>query len=366
MRKVSKIFGDGKPPTSVLSLISVYQSIGKMAEGRIRYSNEIANFANTVENLFKVWAPSYETKITEYTDIYKQISQLQKDLAADEIRVSEDIRDCHERYLAVDNFAKEYHAISAKYDDDSNNLINALGSELYEKRTGNYEAKKEQLTAAIKAAKAKKKATLEKKKKALTDFINAREAYNKFKVRRLQHAFLLYSKALQETADKENELYGKAIEVLNKIKDSHGIPQQITEQLENQAPTQQTEMTETAQTIVQTIEKAANETENQQKQEEDTEMQQITKNENVDKEIQEENEEKTEQNDKEANSEHQSDKEEKSENESDKEENIEHQSDKEEKSEKEEHSENESDKEENSDKEETQEQREDFDLPPEE
>ena len=139
MRKVKKIFGDNKPSPSVQAILTIYEALAKMAEGRIRYAKEIGNFSIAMDSLFAIWAPSYANGIKEFTSVYNSISELNTTLAANELRVAEDVRDCYERYLAVDSFAKEYNSISEKYENDSNNLINALGSELYEKRVGNYE-----------------------------------------------------------------------------------------------------------------------------------------------------------------------------------------------------------------------------------
>ena len=275
-----KIFGDNKPKPGVIAITTVYSSIAKMAEGRIRYSKEINNFADNLEKLVNVWAPSYVTLIMQYADVYRSISQVNYEFAQHEIRVSEDIRDCHERYLCVDRFAKEYNNISEKYESDSQSLINALGSELYEKRVGNYENKKQQLTASIKAAKAQKKATLEKKKNALIEFIKARETYNTFKIRRLRHAFTLYSTSLQEKSEKENELYGKAIEILNQLRNLKDAPQALIDQIAQQSPQPQTEINEAAQAIVDKLENISSSTETQQEENQEQQQQDNKDNDN--------------------------------------------------------------------------------------
>ena len=254
MRKVKRIFGDNKPSPGVIAITTVYGSIAKMAESRIKYSQELNIFADNVEKLVSLWSPSKEALIKEYSDIYRSISQVNSQFAQQELLVSEDIRDCHERFLCVDRFANEYNTISDKYESDSQSLINALGSELYEKRVGNYESKKQQLTAAIQAAKAQKKITLEKKKKALAEFIKARETYNTFKIRRLRHAFTLYSTSLQEKSQKENELYGRAIQVLNEMRNSKDIPANLIDDIEKSSPQSQTEINQSAQLIVDKLE----------------------------------------------------------------------------------------------------------------
>ena len=261
MRKAKKIFGDKKPNPGLIAIEVVYNSIGEMAKGHLRYSQDLVKYVLSVSNLINAWAPSYTEKLAPFVEVYKTISKLYFALGNDEIRVSEDIRDCHERYFAVDRFAKEYNQISDKYQSASDDVIHAMGDELYEKRVNpdKYELKKAQLQEKIAKTKAQKKQILEQKKEALRKFIHARETYNTFKVRRLMHAFLLYSKALQETAEKEQELYGRAAEILKSMKEGGEVPEKVVEGIEQTMPSAEDnkELNETANAVAQQIGEAA-------------------------------------------------------------------------------------------------------------
>lgn len=217
---------------AVESIQKVFIQMSSMANNRNKYADEVDTYAKTIYKLVRAWATEFAPDFKKYSVTYRTIAKLNRELAKQEIRVANDIRDCYERFLAVDKFATIYNDVSDKYQSACDKVIDEMGKDLYEQRQPKYEQKKESLQANIAKAKANKKALLEDKKRALQDFINAREQYNIFKVRRLHHAFTFYSRILKEYADKEEKLYMQAVDILKGLQ-RNNAPQELQDALDD-------------------------------------------------------------------------------------------------------------------------------------
>lgn len=217
---------------AVESIQKIFVQMQAMSNNRIKYADEIDNYAKAIYKLVRTWASEYAQDFKKYAQIYKQISKLNRQLATYESRTGNDIRDCYERFLAVEKFAAVYNDITDKYHDASEKVIDEMGREMYEQKQPKYEQKKEALAAAVAKAKANKKALLEERKRALQEFINAREQYNIFKVRRLHHAFTTYSKVLAQYSEKEEQLFIQAQETLKTLK-RNNAPQALNDALDD-------------------------------------------------------------------------------------------------------------------------------------
>ena len=204
---------------------ALYHSIARMSSNRVEYAQRLSDFSTNIQEMIRVVCPDVQEAMSAVGAVFSKIVQCNAELAAKEERVSEDIRDLVERFSVVNRANENYMKQTENYANASNKLIDALAEELAQKEKVGYEKIRPKIEAAITKAKIEKNAQNKTLSQSISRLINLKEKYNQFKIRRLTHAFQLFSSALAEHSEKEARFYQELIEALDNVKNA--IPQEL-------------------------------------------------------------------------------------------------------------------------------------------
>ncbi|EAX92633.1 hypothetical protein TVAG_421570 [Trichomonas vaginalis G3] len=206
-------FLKSKKEILVNDMKEVYEGLKGAAEGRMKYANGWKDFANYTKIMVLSQNSTIQPQMDRFVDLFTKVAECQQKIAEAELRNAEDFNDVSERFAVVFRKNNEYNDQKRTFREYEANLKDAIAKNEAESKKPNYAKSQQKLEAAIEKYKSLKAEALELTKQRLRDVIEAREAYNKFKVRRFQHGWILYGQTLRDESQKEAS-YLKQIEEL--------------------------------------------------------------------------------------------------------------------------------------------------------
>ena len=204
------LFPEKKKNPTLESIKALSRKIMSISESRLSYARNLRRFAERLNQLITSVVPSEADKFKTLAGFYIEAASVNEELAASENRTSEDIRDLLERFAVVTRTNDAYQKQTDVMQDKSHALIDAMATEIAEQKKPTYEKVRYKIEEKVGSAKAAKNASVMELKESIRHLISEKEKYNKFKVRRLEHAWTTY-------ADDHARLYAKEQEVMENI-----------------------------------------------------------------------------------------------------------------------------------------------------
>jgi hypothetical protein len=178
--------------------------------------------------------PEVRQSFSDLRALFEEISQIHMTLALAEDRTAEDWRDVIERYSVVFRVNDAHNEQKFLFDSETQSLA---------------ETQRRIEASKLRKGKPDTKAVREEEKKQrqlsrvrrtyirmLSQLIETKLAYNKFKVNRVRHGFVLYAAALKEACEQEMGVFVRMRTLIESMDLDCGAQRQIAEQLERPAP----------------------------------------------------------------------------------------------------------------------------------
>ena len=184
------------------------------------HQKEVDNLKSFYENSVKMVkneAPELEEKYKEIMQHFVYALDREQELTAAEMRAAEDLNDVAARFDIVYRVSEETVEKTANVKRCSNN-IKALREKLQEDLAKGG-LKQQKIETEIQAAIEAKKKAVEEADLKLQEFIAVKESYNRFKVRRIQHAYTTYGQALANCLTEASKSYDKLSAACNVSED---------------------------------------------------------------------------------------------------------------------------------------------------
>jgi hypothetical protein len=188
-------------------MITVHEGLVNAVKNRREYANQWVEFGQSLAKMASTQLPTLQESFTELSSLFADVAAIHRELADKEDRNADDFRDVIERYDVVFRANEEYNERNNEYISASTAYTNAVRKLESERTKPNYEKFRMKLEQQLAVAKATKASALGRVKQALAKLIQVKIAYNKFKVRRMKHGWLLYAASIQEAANKEMSLF---------------------------------------------------------------------------------------------------------------------------------------------------------------
>lgn len=212
-----KIF-KSKKEVLVSDMKEVYDGLRSAAEGRQKYAQNWKDFGNYVKVMVLSQNSTLEEQMNKLCELFTAISDCQKNIADAELRNAEDFNDVQERFTVVYRKNEEYNNQKRQFRDYEAELKDAIAKNEAESKKANYTKNQQKLEANIERLRKLKAEALELTKQKLQDVIEAREAYNVFKVRRFKHGWTTYGTTLKEESEKEAKYLQQVEDLLLTLK----------------------------------------------------------------------------------------------------------------------------------------------------
>jgi hypothetical protein len=194
-------------------LISIFDGLTRAASHRRDCAKAWRELGKATYDMAISQIPEFEEPLKGIKDCFFELSDIHIELAGKEERNAEDVRDVIERYYVIYRVNEEYVKARHAYDDATADL-----QEVQRKyQTSMTASNQSKLEASLISAKGKKSAALYEVKVRLAALIQAKDAYNKFKVRRFKHGWNLYGQGMKTVSEKEIVVFTKVRKHLAEI-----------------------------------------------------------------------------------------------------------------------------------------------------
>ena len=212
---MKRLFPPKKKNPTLESMKALSAQIMAISEARASYARGLRSFGERLNQLVSSVVPAESDKFKTLSELYIEAASVSEELAASENRTSEDVRDLVERFSVVTRCNNEYQKQDDTYDDKSNAMIDAMATEIAEQKKPTYEKVRFKVEEKVASAKTAKKLALMSLKEKLAKVIEEKEKYNKFKVRRLQHAWTTFANDHARLYAKEQNVMERIVQFLN-------------------------------------------------------------------------------------------------------------------------------------------------------
>ena len=214
-------------------LVTVHKYLDAAAQARLAYSKSWETMATALQEMLAGQTTTISAQISEFTRLLNDVGQVHRRLADQEARNAEDFRDIIERYDVMYRANNEYHDAKDKYEAAEKALESARAKNEAEKSKPDYEAKRKVKNEnEIEKLKSQKAKYLDLVKEKLSKFIEEREKYVRFKVRRLCEGWTRYGHALKVESDNESLTYDKIQDCLQSMKANNSFTPENLQHIE--------------------------------------------------------------------------------------------------------------------------------------
>lgn len=162
---------------------------------------DMRNFIDLLQKLVEVECPEFLNKFSNIADIMKETLAQEEILADAELRLAEDLNDVAARFTVVFRVSNEFGACKMKVEECSANIDKI--KVLIDEDSTKGGTKQYQLQAKMQQAIAEKKNAITATEDKLKEFIDVKEKYAAFKVRRMRHGYSYYGSKLTQTMASE-------------------------------------------------------------------------------------------------------------------------------------------------------------------
>jgi hypothetical protein len=223
------IFG-GLKEDLLVDLTVVYDSLVSAYRNRRDCAQAWIDFGKKAQAMVSLQIPELSTRFAELETLFEEYAKIHEELADKEERSSEDFRDCIERFQVVFRVREEYDMRKEQYMESTMKLEAAHKRIEAESVKPGYEKRQAKLEVTLQEAKQDKVDWLRRYKRKTIQIINVKNEYNKFKVRRIRHGWLLYSDAMKEAAQQEMDVLIRIRRLLESLDIAVGPVKEVLEQ----------------------------------------------------------------------------------------------------------------------------------------
>jgi DNA repair exonuclease SbcCD ATPase subunit len=214
----------------------VYEGLAMTYKNRRDYAKSWVELGKKIEEMMKGQIPSLQDSFKRLTEMLEEFAKIHEELADKEERSSEDFRDILERYAVIFRVREEYDMRKAQFAESCVRLDEIHRKIENESVKANWEKNRVKYEALLEDAKADKTDWLRRYKRKTAQMIAVKDAYNKFKVRRMRHGWFLYADAMKEAAQKEMEILLRMRHLLEGLS-ADGVAEELSTAISGQLAT---------------------------------------------------------------------------------------------------------------------------------
>lgn len=218
------------------NLTAVYEGLINTVKGRRMYAESWKRFGENAAAMCTGEIPELKQQFEEFSGFCNELYAIQNTFADKEERCAEDWRDVIERFAVVFRVNDEYIERKTQWREATEGLERVQKTVELESVKPSYDKNKDKLNQKLEEAKQNKRDYLRRYKRKLNQLINVKDAYNKFKVRRMRHGWILYAEAMKEASLKEMDVYAKMKNLLSSMKVGEQFAEAVTQQITTPAP----------------------------------------------------------------------------------------------------------------------------------
>lgn len=172
-------------------------------------------FMKALYVLIKNEAPDYKDAIKPIIRSYHRALHQEDNLIMGKTRSIEDLNDIQERFAVVVRASQRYQNAKHALKESTRSLADAKARRDQEIAKGGNKVDK--LQVAVADAIQYKKDCIENLKKEINIFIEEKQKFNKFRIRRMRHSFKCYGESTAQCLENEIKFYNEVIDGLTKI-----------------------------------------------------------------------------------------------------------------------------------------------------
>ena len=240
MIEIKNLFTIGNRDKRISDIDKVSLYLIDAGKARYTYASNWNSLGTRIAAFLTINNPKAEGIASEISTIFSKLSNIETDLASQEVRNGENFHDVQERYEVYFRYHEEYLIAKEKYQQASLTYVNAVKADQTASSKSNYEKQRPKLQAAIDKAKEGKKQAADKYRQSLLNVMKNQKKYMNFKVRRLRDGWTRYGNALKQHSESQTQLFLELRKIIQKIHTELGasaasqVAEQITEQINSE------------------------------------------------------------------------------------------------------------------------------------
>jgi hypothetical protein len=208
----------GRPPTAIAELREVVEASSEHVEHHSRQILGVEKFVDMLTNLVGKQAPDLAPTLATITAPFQQALIHERAYLGAEERLRDDLDDLAARFMVVHRVSQEVTDAQQKV-KDGRHKIESLRRDLdIDQAKGGQ--KKYQLEAAIKVAIDAKARAVEAAQLKLEEYIQVRQSYNAFKLRRLRHGYTNLGEVTRTALRGEGKAYEAVLAAIGEARNN--------------------------------------------------------------------------------------------------------------------------------------------------
>lgn len=178
---------------------------------------EMTQFRDGMINLVKEAAPDYLEPFEKIGQKFNRICELASQISRSETRCSEDLRDVVERFRVVVRISREHYHLMSDADGTATQLALLEQKKKALMPTPKWVKDGPKIEAQIDLAIKEREDALNAAKQKTQELIEAQNAYQDFKLRRMKHAWIQFAQVIRECGTEAALLFAEISEDLKNI-----------------------------------------------------------------------------------------------------------------------------------------------------